>query len=87
VITRFNGFMCGVHGHKIQHPASLCVLWITSNKMPECSPRRPRSGTDIHHERILMRPVASCVAAQLTEKEFYEVRAPAYNSASGRLAR
>jgi hypothetical protein len=24
---------------------------------------RPRSGTDIHHERIVMRPFAACVTA------------------------
>jgi hypothetical protein len=29
--------------------------------MPECSPRWPRSGTEIHHERILVRLVAACL--------------------------
>jgi len=60
---------------------SLCVLWITRSKMPECSLRRPGSGPDIHHERILMRPVASGVTAYFPEKEFYEVRGQACNSA------
>src|SRR5215211_7270396 len=37
--------------------------------MPECPARRTRSGTDIHHEQMLMRSVASDVAAYLTEKK------------------
>jgi hypothetical protein len=34
----------------------------------------PGSGPYIHHERILTRPLASDVAAMLTEKELCEVR-------------
>jgi hypothetical protein len=48
------------------------------------SSRWPPSRPYFHHERILMQPLAGCVAAQLTEKEFYEGRAKPCNPASPR---
>jgi hypothetical protein len=51
------------------------------NMMPECSICRPRSGLDIHCERITIRSVAACVTAEFLEKEFCEVRARPCNTA------
>jgi hypothetical protein len=55
--------------YRMHHSESLCGLWITLSKVPECLEMPFTRTASIHTSRILMRPRATSITGYFRERD------------------